>query len=191
MRPRSSPEFLGEQLKLLTASRALSPHKADASGRVVRQKRPRDETGAAKNPALDGKFGKQRYPHPVIDHLDERRKARPLELLVAAAVELTGGKGVLAQTVTILQQEKRLGGETLRLDADLIGERMKRRKPDMEGILEQIDSIHRPAIIGQRQQHDVELALMQGIDEPRGEILHEIKLQADIGAPQFGEHLWK
>ena len=58
-----------------------------------------------------------------------------------------------------------------------------------QGILEQNRGLDRPALIRQRQQHDVELALVQRLDQPRGLLLDQIELELTVSAAQLRQHL--
>ena len=62
------------------------------------------------------------------------------------------------------------------------------RQCRQQGIVEQEDRRGRAAVVGQRQQDEVELALVQQIDQARRQVLDQVKLEPGIGATQTRQH---
>ena len=56
------------------------------------------------------------------------------------------------------------------------------RQCRQQGIVEQEDRRGRAAVVGQRQQDEVELALVQQIDQARRQVLDQIKLEPGCDA---------
>src|SRR5262249_26784972 len=121
---------------------------------------------------------------------DEGRKAGGLEAVGETRVRKTADcKRVVAQAVTVLQQQQVLAPQTLGFNAGLLGKLVLARQSHYEGILKQNDGLHRATIIGEREQHHVELPPMQRIDEALGQIFYEVEPEAAIGLAQAWQHL--
>src|SRR5262249_57088329 len=85
------------------------------------------------------------------------------------------GERVLAQAMPVLEQQQILG--------QMLGRQCRQQR-----IVEQDDRLGRAAVVGQRQQDEVELALVQQIDQARSQVLDQIKLEPWIGATQIRQH---
>ena len=93
-------------------------------------------------------------------------------------------KRVIAQAVTVLQQQQVLAPQALGFNARLLGKQVLARQSHYEGILKQDDGLYHATIIGEREQHYVKLSPMQRIDEALGQIFHEVESEAAIGLAQ-------
>ncbi len=74
-------------------------------------------------------------------------------------------QGLVAQAVTILQQQQRLALQILDLDAGFRGERMIVRKSDGEVLLIEFTRLDAVLIRGQRQDSKIDLAFAQPLQE--------------------------
>src|ERR1700745_1434379 len=74
-------ELLGEEAKLFATPGTVPPNQTNFSQRLFAEQRPSDKIGAHQQARINGKDGQQSGPESVIDHLDQRRKARRFKAL--------------------------------------------------------------------------------------------------------------
>src|SRR5262252_1621520 len=171
-------ELLRKQEKLIAPAGAAPPRQADLSRWTIRLQRSGNERGSRQQAGIDRKLRQKRGAESVVDHLYQRLQAGGFELVaVPATDEIAGGERVLAEAMPVLEQQQILG-QVLRVDIALLDQRM----------LEQDDRLGRAAVVGQRHQDEVELALVQRIDQARRQVLDQIKLEPRIGATQIRQH---
>src|SRR4026209_922133 len=93
--------------------------------------------------------------------------------------------------MTILEQQQVAATELLGRDLWLAGESgVSRHRHHGRGLKETF-SLEGPPLVGQSQQHDVELALLQLLDQTDRQILDQIKLELSIGAAEAREDTWQ
>src|SRR6266481_7107330 len=63
------------------------------------------------------------------------------------------------------------------------------RQGHFEGVPEQGSHLDIPAVVGKGEQQDVEPSCVQLFDQPRGQVLDEIKPKSGIYAPQPGQNI--
>ncbi len=166
--PAAACQFLREQVEFMAASRPFAPDEPDLA-MIVRNKRPRDKTCASQKAGLHRERGQQRRAKPIVRHLYQSGQARRFHPLGAAPARQTAcGKRMLTQAVTVLQEQQVFTCKLLRRDAGFIQKGMALGERDKKGVLEKDRRFNRSAIARERQQHHVELALMQVFDQTRG-----------------------
>src|SRR6516165_4359538 len=184
-------ELLRKQEKLVPPAGAAPPRQADLSPRTIRLQRSGNERGSHQHAGIDREFRQKRGAESVVDHLYQRLQTGCLERVAVPAIgETAGGERVLAQAMPVLEQQQILG-QILRVDIALLDQRMLGRQCRQQRIVEQENRLGRAAVVGQRQQDEVELALVQRIDQARRQVLDQIKLESGIGATQIRQHARK
>src|SRR5215467_1348226 len=181
-------ELLRKQEKLVAPAGAVPPRQADLSRRTIRLQRSGNERGSHQHAGIDREFRQKRGAESVVDHLYQRLQTGCFERVTVPAIgETAGGERVLAQAMPVLEQQQILG-QMLRVDIALLDQRMLGRQCRQQRIVEQDDRLSCAAVVGQRQQEEVELALVQRIDQARRQVLDQIKLEPGIGATQVRQH---
>jgi len=116
-----------------------------------------------KEPRGEGR--QQRDTKPVLDHLNQSQKACPLESFGAPALGETADRERMFEAMAFCQQQQIFARSALRLDVRLRGQGMGRAEHDDERILKQDHALDCATFIGQREQHDVKLALVQSVKQ--------------------------
>src|SRR5215472_5470221 len=164
-------ELLRKQEKLVAPAAAAPPRQADLSRRTIRLQRSGNERGSHQHAGIDREFRQKRGAESVVDHLYQRLQTGCFERVTVPAIGVTaGGERVLAQAMPVLEQQQILG-QMLRVDIALLDQRMLGWQCCQQRIVEQDDRLGRAAVVGQRQQDEVELALVQQIDQARRQVL--------------------
>src|SRR6516162_4574248 len=102
----------------MAAPGAAAPDETNLSYRFMAEQRSGNEVCALKQARINSESRQQGGAETVVDHLHQCRKARRLEALGETPV----CKRVIAQAVTVLQQQQVLAPQALGFNADLLGE---------------------------------------------------------------------
>jgi hypothetical protein len=96
---------------------------------------------------------------------------------------------VVAQTMPFLEQQQSSIPELFKVDRLPDRERMIAWHRYFEGVLKQRSPFDIPAIVGEREQHYIEPSRVQPFDEPRRQVLDQVKPECGIAAAQPEQHV--
>ena len=179
---------LGQQFEVLYTGAGTAPGENDGACRDPARKGAGEQMGAVEHAGLDHHFRQQSHAEPAFHHLQQRVKAGGLQAALAPGHPggAAGFDCVVAQTVTLFEEQ-----DALRVDfayRDFLQPRQRivlvRHEPEL--VPEKLPDHKISGPVGQRDQREIQIAGVQLLDQPAGQVLPQIELERAVRAALSG-----
>ena len=134
---------------------------------------------------LDGKTRDQGQAETARHHLQQRAQARRLQILVRlTGLQPARGERMVAQAVSVLQQQQPLIRQFAAVDRRALGEAVMFRTGDQQRIIAQHHLLQTVGGVGQRDHRAVQPAASEQLNQPRRLLFAQVEAEVRVRPAQ-------
>ena len=185
--PGEGLEFLAEEAEFGGAGGGFAPDERDLAGGRCGAEGDGGEFRAFDDPRVERELREQRGAEAVRHHLHQRGEAGRAEGVdVEFGARAAGGQGVVAQAMTVLQQQQIFVTDVRGGKRFLFRKRVVRGAAEAEGVVEKCEAFEVGQVVGQGQKREVDFAAGEQVEQDGGEVFFQVELERGVAAAQAG-----